>query len=210
MSQVQYGCGFSAPADWLNFDSSLTLRWERIPFFGRLYTKNSMRFPANVQYGNIVEGLPVADGSCHLVYASHVLEHLSHDDCQLALRNTFSMLRPGGVFRLVVPDLETAARRYVQGLVDGAVDGNTIFLDSTGLGYRSSRQSFGKKLHETLHSRHLWMWDFHAMRSALEKNGFVSIRRCAFNDSDAIAFRSVESLSRFQDALAIECRRPPL
>jgi hypothetical protein len=29
---VQYGCGpFSAPQGWENFDSSLTLRWERIP-----------------------------------------------------------------------------------------------------------------------------------------------------------------------------------
>jgi hypothetical protein len=28
---VQYGCGYSAPNSWVNFDASPTLRFERIP-----------------------------------------------------------------------------------------------------------------------------------------------------------------------------------
>jgi len=55
---VQYGCGFCAPKDWTNFDSSPTLRWERLPVIGKLYTKNSQRFPLGVLYGDIVKGLP--------------------------------------------------------------------------------------------------------------------------------------------------------
>jgi hypothetical protein len=31
---VQYGCGFSVGKDWLNFDSSPTLRVERLPIIG--------------------------------------------------------------------------------------------------------------------------------------------------------------------------------
>jgi hypothetical protein len=57
---VQYGCGWSAPKEWTNFDASLTLKWERLPILGR-YTKNSQHFPVNVRPGDIVKGLPVPD-----------------------------------------------------------------------------------------------------------------------------------------------------
>ena len=43
---VQYGCGFSAPEQWLNFDASPTLRFERLPIIGSLYTKNKSDFHA--------------------------------------------------------------------------------------------------------------------------------------------------------------------
>lgn len=77
---VQYGCGWSAPRGWRNFDASPTLRFERLPLIGRLYTRNASRFPENIEYGEIVKGLPVSSGSCNGVYCSHILEHLSLDD----------------------------------------------------------------------------------------------------------------------------------
>jgi hypothetical protein len=82
---VQYGCSFSAPEGWLNFDASPTLRFERIPLLGKLYTKNESRFSPEVRYGDIVRGLPLEPSSVDGLYASHVLEHLSFEDCRLAL-----------------------------------------------------------------------------------------------------------------------------
>jgi predicted SAM-dependent methyltransferase len=70
-------------------------------------------FPPNVRYGDIVKGLPVHAGSAAGVYASHVLEHLALDDLRTALRNTSAMLQAGGVFRLVVPDLEQLVHYYL-------------------------------------------------------------------------------------------------
>ena len=57
---VQYGCGLSCPAGWLNFDASPTLRLQRLPAIGRLFV-NSVRFPDRVHYGDIRKGLPIAD-----------------------------------------------------------------------------------------------------------------------------------------------------
>ena len=74
---IQYGCGLSAPMEWRNFDASPTLRFERLPVIGQFYTKNDKRFPTNVEYGDIVKGLPVEINSCKGVYCSHILEHLS-------------------------------------------------------------------------------------------------------------------------------------
>lgn len=53
---IHYGCGCSAPSGWRNFDASPTLRFERLPVIGRLYTKNAFRFPQNVEYGGYCQG----------------------------------------------------------------------------------------------------------------------------------------------------------
>src|SRR5882724_4285284 len=135
---VQYGCGPSPGEGWLNFDSSPTLRIERIPVIGglvsRRFSGNTWRFPPSVRYGDICKGLPVAEGTARGVYASHVLEHLSLDDCRQALVNTFKLLAPGGTFRLIVPDLEERAKRYVEQVATGTPDAAGLFLDSSGLG----------------------------------------------------------------------------
>src|SRR5260370_40482060 len=102
---VHYGCLFCAPQTWLNFDASPTLRFERLPVIGRLYSKNGDRFPSNVRYGDIVRGLPVREASCRGLYCSHVLEHLALNDCRRALRHSFSYLHPLGAFRLVLRNL---------------------------------------------------------------------------------------------------------
>ena len=33
---VQYGCGLSAPHEWLNFDASPILRLQKLPLLGQL------------------------------------------------------------------------------------------------------------------------------------------------------------------------------
>src|SRR5215813_14912453 len=103
---IQYGCGLSAPKNWINFDSSPRLRLEKIPILSSIIVALAGRlFPKNVRVGNIVRGLPVPDRSASAVYCSHVLEHLPRDELPIALKNTLRILVPEGVFRLVVPDL---------------------------------------------------------------------------------------------------------
>src|SRR5262245_33014690 len=96
---VQFGCGFCAPPGWVNFDSSPTLRIERLPVIGRLVRRKTSRFPSNVRYGDIARGLPIADGSCAGLYGSHVLEHLALDEFRSALLNARRYLRRNGIFR---------------------------------------------------------------------------------------------------------------
>lgn len=206
---VQYGCGFCAPDGWVNFDASPTLRFERLPIVGRLYTKNRQRFPSNVQYGDVTRGLPVPSASCRGVYASHVLEHLALEDFERALAETFRILAPGGIFRCVVPDLRIAANRYVEAAAAGRADAAIEFMRVTGLGVERRPRGLGGALVEWLgNSRHLWMWDFDSLRAALARHGFVAIRRAQFGDADDPAFRLVEEASRFVDACAVEARKP--
>lgn len=208
MLYVQYGCAFSAPKGWLNFDSSPTLRFERLPVIGRLYTANVARFPPAVRYGDVVAGLPVQPRSCRGVYASHVLEHLCLDDCRAALRETHRILAGGGTFRLVVPDLRIYAERYLIAASAGKADAAVRFLEETALGVRSrpstplglARNVFGNSFHQ-------WMWDEASLRAELERAGFNSIRRAQLGDCDDPMFQEAEDPARFIDACAIEARR---
>jgi SAM-dependent methyltransferase len=214
MTFVHYGCGHDAPDGWMNFDASLTLKAERLPILGKMIKKNSHRFPKNVTFGDIVSGLPIAAASVDAVYASHVLEHLSRDGMITALRNTLSILRPGGIFRLVVPDLEARARRYVDDLSSRS-DANDRFLKSSYLGVETDQRGIAQ-LASGLFSRskHLWMWDYPSMKAALESVGFISVRRCDLGDSGLQEFDAVERRDRFHDEvlnireLAMHCQKP--
>lgn len=200
---VQYGCGWCAPESWTNFDASPTLRFERIPLIGRLYTKNHARFPKNVHYGDITNGLPIADNSCEAVYCSHILEHLALDDFSLALKNTYKILRAGGVFRFVVPDLEFLINNYQ---CDPTHLAAIKLMQSTRLGKEKRARGLQGLLSLWIgNSQHLWMWDYKSLIFELEQEGFQNIRRATFGDSSLPLFTDVESFERWDNCLGVEC-----
>jgi hypothetical protein len=200
---VQYGCGLSAPREWLNFDASPTLRLQKLPLVGRLAVAGRQRFPANVHYGDIVQGLPLAPQTCRAVYCSHVLEHLSLDHCRIALVNTRRLLAERGIFRLVVPDLRVAAERYMSDRSDGAA---MQFMTETSLGTLTRPRGMSGLLRTWLgNSQHLWMWDFPSLRRELETAGFSEIRPARAGDSEEPVFATVEEASRWVDAVGIQC-----
>ena len=199
---LQFGCGFDAPEGWVNYDASPTLFFERIPLLGGLYTRNEKRFPKNVRWGNIVKGLPEQRESVTGIFCSHILEHLSLEDCRKAIRNTYDYLKPGGVFRLVVPDLEYAIIQYIE---DKTNQAGQKFLETTMLGLRA-RGNLVKRIVESAlgNSKHQWMWDEKGLAHELVATGFQKIRRAKFGDSHDSRFLEVERESRFVNCLAIE------
>jgi SAM-dependent methyltransferase len=204
---VQYGCGLSAPSSWVNFDASPTLRLQRLPGVGRLFRRPGLpAFPPNVRYGDIVRGLPIPLAACDAVYCSHVLEHLALEEFRVALANTFKILKPGGVFRLVLPDLEFAVRQYVD---SPEPDAAVRLIRDTGLGSLTRSRSPLRALRDWMGgSRHLWMWDYKSLARELEQQGFTAIRRAEWGDSKLPAFSDVEDESRWHLALGIQASRP--
>jgi predicted SAM-dependent methyltransferase len=203
---VQYGCGLSAPEGWLNFDASPTLRIQKIPFIGKALVKNRVVFPASVQYGDILKGLPgIGEQGCKGIYCSHVLEHLSLEDFRLALRNTYRYLKPGGIFRCVVPDLEYAIHLYTATLKEQKEAAAFQFMNNTLLGLEKRPRGFNGLLTGFLgNAHHLWMWDQYSLAAELKAAGFASVRNCRFNDSADKHFELVEDEGRFLQAVAIE------
>jgi SAM-dependent methyltransferase len=201
---VHFGCGLCAPKEWLNFDSSPTLRLQQLPMVGRFVPAGPYgRFPPNVRYGDVVKGLPLPNAAADLLYSSHVLEHLSLDDLRTALRNCRRALRQGGTFRLVLPDLELIVERY---RADGTPGAAVRFMQDTLLGRESRSRRLSGFFRDWLgNSLHLWMWDYRSLAAELQEAGFSKVRRAAFNDSPLQAFGLVETADRWRDALGIEC-----
>lgn len=202
---VQYGCGLSVAQGWRNFDGSPRLRIEKLPVLGRVLTRNHLLFPKEVEFGDILKGLPVELASCKGVYCSHVLEHLCLRDCQQALRNTRAILQPGGLFRLVVPDLEASIHLYLHNPSQQAA---ADFMRETCLGHETRQRGVMGMLSAWLgNSPHLWMWDFKSLKQALEEAGFVNIRRAVFGDSKDPMFNTVEEKVRWDGCLGFECEK---
>src|SRR5664280_1253475 len=202
---VQFGCGFCAPNGWLNFDASPTLRFERILIVGKLYSKNASRFPENVRYGDIVSGLPIEHESCEGIYCSHILEHLSLTDADLALQNVYGYLMTGGTFRVVVPDLDCLARTYIQNSSETAAH---QFMQDSYLGRKQRPRGLAGFIKDWLgNSNHMWMWDRKSLTAKLKQHGFRDIRPASFGDSENPKFIDVEDKGRFEGAVAVQCRK---
>lgn len=207
---VQYGCGLSAPEGWTNFDASLRLRLENLPGV-RAIVGGKALFPSNVRYGDILESLPIAANSVSGLYASHILEHLYRSDIKRALANSFKILKPGGIFRLIVPDLAWRTDQYIA--TRGGPKAADIFQDGLMLRPRSTVKGLEGRLRAVFGlSLHQWMYDEALMVDLLAAAGFTAIRRCEFGDCEDPAFAEVESEGRFFEGefkeLAIEARKP--
>jgi SAM-dependent methyltransferase len=205
MLYVQYGCGLCAPEQWQNFDASPTLRLQRIPLVGKFFEKD-VKFPANVRYGDILKGLPgIKTGTCDGVYCSHVLEHLALDDFRKALKNTYKLLKTGGIFRCVVPDLEYAIELYCKEKKTGTAMAAHAFMQNTLLGITHRPRGINGLVRAFYgNSHHLWMWDGYSLMEELRNAGFSSVRQCSFNDCADKNFRYVEESGRFRHAVATE------
>lgn len=104
MLNVNLGCGpvFVDSPEWLNLDFA--------------------PFSAAVRQANLLDRLSLADNSVALVYSSHFLEHVPRDLVPGLLLELLRVMQPGGVLRLVVPDLENMAREYLAMRAAGAHD----------------------------------------------------------------------------------------
>ena len=100
---LNFGCGGTFHADWVNLDGLPTS-------------------PVVVKH-DLGKRFPFGDGLFDAVYGSHVLEHFDPDAAVKLLEDCRRILKPGGVIRIVVPDLEGIVRLYSDCL-EGALAGN--------------------------------------------------------------------------------------
>lgn len=93
--RLNLGCGSHVVPGWINADFA---------------------FREGVQFVDARRPLPFRDGAFDVVYSSHLLEHLEPAVGAQLVGEAFRTLRPGGVVRLVVPDLEGICRLYLESL----------------------------------------------------------------------------------------------
>ena len=208
-SYVQFGCGTCAPEGWRNFDAGPAFWLQKyLPFSKPMLVRRGYpEYPVrNIQYADVINGLPMRANSANAVYCSHVLEHLALSEFRMTIRNVYSYLVPGGIFRLVVPDFEFLIKKYLE---DPDPNAASKLLQAAHLG--EEREVRGSRSLARLlfgRSQHLWMWDFKSISEELAKAGFTGIRRAYFNDSADPRFQEVENRGRWENCLGVECKKP--
>ena len=95
---INAGCGGVYHKDWINLDFAPA--------------------SSDVIACNILKGLPFPNASADAIYHSHVLEHLPRQEGTEFVRECARVLKPGGIIRIVIPDLEQLARNYLTTLAD--------------------------------------------------------------------------------------------
>src|SRR5271169_1825776 len=96
MKLLNLGCGASYHPSWVNIDFVST--------------------GPGVMAHNLLSGIPFQDNSFDAVYHSHVLEHFSREQARDFIAHCHRVLKPSGILRIAVPDLEGIVKCYLNKL----------------------------------------------------------------------------------------------
>lgn len=93
MKMLNLACGNRYHNDWINIDINSPSKY--------------------VKRVNILKGIPYYDNYFDVVYSSHFIEHLSFEQVRKVLYEIKRVLKPEGILRIVVPDLENICNEYL-------------------------------------------------------------------------------------------------
>ena len=149
-------------------------------------------FPAQLST-NVLWGLPFVDGQCRYVFLSHLLEHLFYPtDAMALLQDIHRILEPGGVVRIVVPDIAQCIAAYQDGDTGffrdriehwGEGDGQATRLEHF-LAYAGAGPDPA-----WLFEAHKFGYDHETLTRALQRAGFKTILPSAYMASSHAALR---------------------
>ena len=178
LNRLHLGCGPKAVPGWLNVD---------------------LRAGPGVDLvADLRAGLPLADASVDCAVAIHVLQDLAWPDLAPALGDLRRVLRPGGVLRLGLPDLDKAIAAYQRG----------------DTGYFHVPDDDARHVGSKLVTQIIWYgsvrtpFTFDFAAELLADAGFTGIRRCAFGRSDSGVAGLASLDNRERESLFVEAVRP--
>ena len=174
---MNWGCGTVRPAGWVNSD--------REPGDG-------VDLVCDIR-----DGLPVPDDTFDCIVSIHVLEQIPYLELDAALTELRRVLKPDGILRLGVPDLDRAIAAYLRGQ-----HGYFHVPDQ-------EVQSIGGKLCVQMtwygSSRSLFTYD--CLEELLGRTGFRGIRRCAFRATASGDPSIVDLDNRPRESLFVEASK---
>jgi SAM-dependent methyltransferase len=178
MNRLNWGCGPIAPYGWVNSDIN--------------------PWPGVDVVADIRGGLPLPEGTFDYVVSIHALGDLPYVALDPALAELKRVLRPHGVLRLGLPDLDKAIAAYM------AKDIDYFFL---------APDSQVKSLSGKMIAQLLWFGQSRSMFTVefttelLARNGFHSIRECQFRETASEHPGIIELDNRPHESFFIEAMK---
>jgi len=238
---LNLGCGTKTSERCVNVDWSMYMvlrqnSWALpliAPMIGPERVQRIKAMRGTMVRQNLKNGLPFEDGFADAAYHSHVMEHIPRDAVVGFQKEILRVLKPGGIQRLCLPDLEQLVNEYTRSLAaDDTTDDASRRHDASvaemfeqcvreAPGGARARSAFRQRLETLLlgdararGETHRWMWDRVNIRAVLSEAGFIDVIVRSWNSS-AIAGWQDTGLERGSDgreykpmSVYIECRKP--
>lgn len=175
--KVQLGCGRDIKLGWVNIDLA-----RRIPSGIDLAAHSDTIL---IGY-DLRRGLPLEEGSCDIIYSEHFFEHLEYRYGIGLMRDCYRALCPGGIFRIVLPNMKGCFDAYLRGdshyfdLIDifdtqpKIEPGTDTLIDQINYGVYQ-------------HGEHKWCYDEEKLVKVLQWIGYSSVISSSYQkemDSD--------------------------
>ncbi len=199
---LNLGCGTKTSPRTTNIDWSIQARLRGHPISRRLapLVLNEERRELflgmdEVLVHDLRKGIPAPNESAAAVYHSHILEHIDREAVPRFFEEIRRVLKPGGVHRVVVPDLERYVREYLASLEQGLDDSESRARHDSTVSHMilqmvrreaagtSQQPPFQRRLENVLlgdarkrGETHMWMWDRVNLSEELEHTGFRDIQ----------------------------------
>ena len=104
--KVELGGGRNPRSGWVNIDLAVRFPPDADPI---------MDSDTVIINYDLRGGLPLEEGSCDYIYSVHFFEHLEYRHGLKLMRDCYRALRPGGTFRIVLPNFRRAFEAYLRG-----------------------------------------------------------------------------------------------
>ena len=140
---------------------------------------------------NSGESFPFKDGEVDNYYASMVFEHIHLSNVNFILTEVFRTLRPGGLIRIVVPDIEIGINAYVEKELLWLSSSTCPTPDKDHpptalgklMGWFYTENQFKKG---AMRQGHCMCYDWETLNYYLKNNKFTNIRRLSYGECSPV------------------------
>lgn len=194
--KLNIGCGTSGVKGWVNIDNSPTILLSRLPWGRRIF--RTPDWPRDVRRMDVRKRIAFPGSSVSCIYSSHTFEHFSYEESLAVARECFRVLKPGGILRIVVPDLAIAVREYLADTADPKASHRLV-----------GRLLLGGSVRDLLHpgAHHKQMFDERSLAHMLKEAGFATPEVREFGNSRIPDIARIELESRRSESLYVESAR---
>lgn len=199
--KLNLGCGPNVVDGWINVDYALGAKLAKLPLFPAINRKLkvfSADWDERIFLHDLTRRFPWRDASVDCCYSSHTLEHLTRQQGLSLLHESHRLLRPGGIVRIVVPDLASVIRAYDA----GAIRADRL-LDAIGVLYAADKRGMKRLLAPFYEFPHRCMYDAPTLVSVMREVGFAAEERRPF-DSSIAGIEQIELADRTVNAVIVE------
>ncbi|MGP0098980.1 MAG: class I SAM-dependent methyltransferase [Terriglobales bacterium] len=194
--KLNIGCGTAGLEGWVNIDNSPSILLSRLPLGRRIFKLPD--WPSGVRRVDVRKRIPFPDSSVSCIYSSHTFEHFTYEESLAVSRECFRVLKPGGILRIVVPDLEILVRDYLSDTANPMASHRFI-----------SRLLLTANFRDIVHAgaHHKQMFDSRSLLHMLREAGFAAPEFSAFGSSRIAEIDEIELESRRSESLYVEATR---